>query len=260
MKKKRDKISSVAIPASAQSAKSPFFNKSQKSGTSSQRSESIEPFFISSSLVQKKTFFNSPNAIAGSDVEDVNFKKVNKHSSDNQFFNCDESNKSLIQEHYNRAIIQLSAAITRLDNALINMDKGLSVDYMTESLLKTFFKTTHKNDVEVILNNFEHLDAKMVTGIKFKCIGDEKVCYDTAGYVNRIIPTSIFVGPVHICEENYQKEEDFHKTKVIIHEAAHRFISARDKAYVGRGFGKLKGHPELAMNNADSYAWFAMMS
>ena len=217
---------------------------------SPQHNETAKPFFGPSTLIQRNSnlFPRTTENISG------------QRSTDNRFIHCDDKNKSLIQDAFNQAIIQVSAAISRLNNAIIDIDKKSPTDATTTFLLKYYFKTIKKNDLQFILSKFIALDNQMVTGLKFKCTQDPISCLDTGGYVNRIRFTPIRLGPIHICVDNFKNETFNDRIKIIIHEASHRYIKASDFGYFGIDAAKLTGHPEKAIKNADSYAMFALNS
>lgn len=234
----------------------PFFTPTG-SVARSQYPETARPFFSTSALVARSAKF-----IPGvsENREKNNLNSIGKSSTDNRFINCDDKDKALIQDAFNQAIIQVSAAITRLNDAIENLDKKLPIDAGTTYLLKYFFKTVDKNDLQFILSRFITLDNQMVTGLKFKCIQDPITCLNTGGFVDRIQFTSIRFGPIHICVDNFREQSLSNRTKIIIHEASHRYIKASDFGYFGIDAAKLTGHPEKAIKNADSYALFALKS
>jgi hypothetical protein len=134
-------------------------------------------------------------------------------------------------------------------------------------LLNWHFHTTSRGNVLKIFRNMFRIHGAMQKGLKFECnlqCGKKGRCgyaWATQWFGGR--------GDIHICFDaragycsftNLSAQE---QAALIIHEAAHRHVGIDDKAYVwerkppdARDYTKLTSGQ--AIDNADSYAWFAV--
>jgi hypothetical protein len=127
--------------------------------------------------------------------------------------------------------------------------------------LTDHFHTTDHDNLRTILGKYSALGQALDSGVAIKC---ETTCPKSSkgnveGYAYN---TQLWGGrgPLHICFD--QKGWDFSTASqtdryiLIIHEGAHRFTGVDDKAYHHEPDYK-KQSSDDAMDNADSYAWFA---
>lgn len=115
-------------------------------------------------------------------------------------------------------------------------------------LLNHHFHTTAAGDVKKIASNFQDINGAMNERVKFEC---ETKCDDgVGGYV--IKP---FGSTVHLCPLWHTLPADM-QANVIVHELAHLSAGRGDQAYIWEDkYKKLSASD--AMDNADSYAYFA---
>jgi hypothetical protein len=134
----------------------------------------------------------------------------------------------------------------------------------TRQLLLRHFHTTRRDDLRHILTGYMRIAKAIEEGIRFE---GEKQCQTSptgrvCGYANM---TQLFggFGRVHICFDPRPGHCDFtsfppdQQEAIVIHEVAHRYVGIDDKAYRHEAnYATLT--PQQALNNADSYAFFAV--
>lgn len=183
---------------------------------------------------------------------------------ENKFDDCADAQKIMIEAAFQIARRSVTRAAAVL-GTIYGRPSGMTD--RTRRLLERHFHTTGKDDVRKIFRNFFRIDQAIQNGLKFEC---ETNC-GTSGRCGYAWATQWFggYGDIHICFDNRTGACSFanlsaqEQAAAIIHEAAHRRVGIADKAYVwerspprSRDYGKLTS--KEAMNNADSYAWFAM--
>lgn len=138
---------------------------------------------------------------------------------------------------------------------------GLSAAH--RQLLMDHFHTTRHDDLREILGTYISVGQAFDSGLKFEC---ETTCPKTkteavCGYAYN---TMWFggIGPIHICFDtsgcDFATTAADHQVALVIHEAAHRHAGVDDKVYAwAPGYATLTA--KKAMDNADSYAWFAVL-
>ncbi|MEP6844388.1 MAG: DUF4157 domain-containing protein [Panacibacter sp.] len=132
-----------------------------------------------------------------------------------------------------------------------------------KKLLLDHFHTIDRGDLRDIMGKYISLEHVFDTGLEVKC---ETTCpKDAAGVVcGYAYNTQWFggFGPIHICFDktgcDFTTTPKTNKIALIIHETAHRHTGVDDKAY--------KWDPKYytqsaddAMDNADTYGWFAAL-
>lgn len=133
-----------------------------------------------------------------------------------------------------------------------------------KQLLIYHFHTTSKEDLRKILGNYISIQRAFETGLEFQC---EETCPRTkekepwCGYAYNTMWFGGF-GDIHVCFEpagcDFATMSANEQAALIIHEAAHRHAGIADKAYKGKKeYENLSS--EEALDNADSYAWFAVL-
>ena len=136
-----------------------------------------------------------------------------------------------------------------------------SVKAANKALLMKHFHTTDRDDMRSILGTYTSIGRAFDAGLELEC---EQKCPTaakdiTCGYA---INTQWFggFGPVHICFDpagcNFTKLGARDQIALVIHEAAHRHAGVDDRVYEFLpGYARLSA--KEAMDNADSYAYFA---
>jgi hypothetical protein len=137
-----------------------------------------------------------------------------------------------------------------------------SVSAVNRQLLLTHFHTTDRDDMRSLLGTYTRVSRAFDAGLKFQC---ETTCDKTAtgvvcGYAYN---TMLFGGrgPIHICFDpagcDFTTTAAINRAALVIHEAAHRHAGVDDKVYQwDPKYANLSASE--AMDNADSYAWFAV--
>jgi hypothetical protein len=136
-----------------------------------------------------------------------------------------------------------------------------SVTAANKALLMTHFHTTDRDDMRSILGTYTSIGRAFDAGLKLEC---EQTCpikgtLQTCGYA---INTQWFggFGPMHICFDpagcNFTKLGAPDQIALVIHEAAHRHTGIDDRFYRWNS-GYATQSAKEAMDNADSYAYFA---
>lgn len=130
-------------------------------------------------------------------------------------------------------------------------------------LLMDHFHTASKDDMRDILGTYISIERAFEKGLSFRC---ESTCPTTPtsqvcgyAYNHQWFGGS---GPIHICFHSagcdFSTTAAPNQTALVIHEAAHRHAGIDDKAYRWEaGYSTLS--PKQAKDNADSYAWFAVL-
>jgi hypothetical protein len=141
--------------------------------------------------------------------------------------------------------------------------KPSSLSAARQQLLMDHFHTTSRQDLRTILGTYISIGRAFEAGLKFEC---ETTCEKTTagnvcGYAYNTMWFGGF-GPIHICFDtagcDFAKTAAANKVALIIHEAAHRHAGVDDKAYQWDAKYNTMS-PKEAMDNADSYAWFAVL-
>ncbi|MBE5231759.1 MAG: DUF4157 domain-containing protein [Microcystis aeruginosa PMC 728.11] len=168
----------------------------------------------------------------------------------NTYNDCTVPQRTAIENAYNRAIGKVNASVAALAAAHASHP---IIDPHTRTLLNRHFHTNNKDDISKIHNRFLDIQRAFATGINFECETDCKP--NVGGYVYYFL--FWHVGRVHICFDLFNTSPALIQEAIIIHEVAHRFAGVDDKAYVWQGnYATLT--PKQAMDNADSYANFAI--
>ena len=184
----------------------------------------------------------------------------------NSFHNCTVPQKGTIEAAFVNALRSVNNASAILGTIYGKPEK---ITPTTRYLLNRHFHTTDRGNILRILRTLFRISKALEQGLKFECetdCGPKSRC----GYA---WATQWFggVGKIHICFNTRPELCSFSKltpqdqAAVIIHEAAHRHVGIDDKAYVWeipplgkRDYSKLTANQ--AMDNADSYAYFSVMS
>jgi hypothetical protein len=168
----------------------------------------------------------------------------------NTYNDCTPAQRTAIQNAFNRARGKVNAAVTAVQTA---DSSHPTIAAHTRTLLNTHFHTTKKDDIQTILNRFRDIQRAFTAGVNFECETD---CESgVQGYVYKFLFWHL--GRVHICFNGFTQETASEQEAIIIHEVAHRFAGVGDKAYVYESdYASLS--PKKAMDNADSYAYFAI--
>jgi len=141
--------------------------------------------------------------------------------------------------------------------------KPSSLSAAHQQLLMDHFHTTSRQDLRTILGIYISIGRAFEAGLKVEC---ETTCPKTAtavtcGYAYNTQWFGGF-GPIHICFDtagcDFATTAAPNQVALLIHEAAHRHAGVDDKVY--RWDPKYSAlSAKEAMDNADSYAWFAVL-
>jgi hypothetical protein len=139
-----------------------------------------------------------------------------------------------------------------------------AVTAANKALLTTHFHTTDRDDMRSILGTYNSIGRAFDAGLKLQC---EQACASTpttatCGYAYN---TQLFggFGPIHVCFApppgcNFTTTAAPNRIALVIHEAAHRHTGVDDRFYAWQA-GYATQSAEEAMDNADSYGWFAAL-
>ncbi|MCB9232045.1 MAG: hypothetical protein H6581_10300 [Bacteroidia bacterium] len=167
----------------------------------------------------------------------------------NSYADATPAQEAIIQKAFDKARPIMSVAINKLATAAADPKK---MDAGTKALLQRHFHTTDGDHVKEILKKMRTIKSHLDTGINFEV---ENEAGNTLGYVYKFL--FWHVGKIHIVFPLYQNSSEETQIGTIIHEVAHRFTGVADKAYVWQSEYATLSRKD-AMNNADSYASFAM--
>ncbi|MDR8390602.1 M35 family metallo-endopeptidase [Aliifodinibius sp. S!AR15-10] len=169
----------------------------------------------------------------------------------NQFEDCSTAQEQQIQNAFNDSLGHVNRATAALANAYTTHP---TLSSTVSSGLSTHFHTTDKDDIMKIYRRFRDIQTAMQRGINFECETDCEP--DVGGYVWQFLFWK--VGDVHICFNLFTSLSTHMRKAIIIHEIAHRHAGVDDKAYQWQPeYSSLSAKD--AMNNADSYAHFALL-
>ena len=138
-----------------------------------------------------------------------------------------------------------------------------SVTAANKALLMRHFHTTDRDDMRHILGIYHSIGRAFDAGLELRC---EQMCPTAPGQVTcgYAYNTQLFggFGPIHICFAtppgcSFTTTPAPNRIALVIHEAAHRHAGIDDKLYVWQQPGYTNQSAEDAMDNADSYGWFA---
>jgi hypothetical protein len=137
------------------------------------------------------------------------------------------------------------------------------VSAVNRQLLLDHFHTTDRDDMRRILGTYITVQRAFDSGLKFQC---ETTCDKSAtgvvcGYAYNTMLFGGF-GPIHICFDtagcDFATTPATNQVALVIHEASHRHAGVDDKVYRWQA-GYATQSAKEAMDNADSYAWFAAL-
>lgn len=176
-----------------------------------------------------------------------------------KFSECWAPQQTLIDGVVRAAWRKLRAAAAVVGSAY---GKPSGLKAVNRQLLMDHFHTTDHDDLLRILNTYGSLDRAFASGLKIEC---EINCPASAasmvcGYAYN---HQWFggTGPIHLCFDrsgcDFAGMPANEQIALVIHEAAHRHAGISDKAYVWQPWYPTLS-PRAAMDNADSYAWFAV--
>jgi hypothetical protein len=120
---------------------------------------------------------------------------------------------------------------------------------IVRSALQDNFHTTQPGHVLQIRDGFLSLRTELNRDLTFEC--EDEGCKSKA-YVRGAFAFIRRWGDIHVCPPWYQQDY-FNRVRTLIHERAHQYPGATDKAYNWEAsYAKLS--PDNAIDNADSYA------
>jgi LAS superfamily LD-carboxypeptidase LdcB len=183
-----------------------------------------------------------------------------KASPPHSYKDCTDSQRLLLSDVADQALVAVRHAASFIGSAYGRPDR---MKPATRQLLLRHFHTTRREDLRHILTRYMRIAKAFEEGIRFE--GEKQCISSTAGMVCGYAQmTQLFggFGSVHICFDSRPGHCDFstfplnEQKATVIHEVAHRYVGIDDKAYVHQpAYAKLT--PKQALDNADSYAFFA---
>ena len=190
--------------------------------------------------------------------EELKAGVLGKHS----FKCCSKSERTALNRSADRAIKALNRAESAVGSAYGRPDK---MSKETQELLVYHLRTTRHEHLRKILDRFIRITQAFEKGIEFTC---ERDCEGECGHA---YATQLFggFGNVHICFDTRYNHCHFTNSltsqlqdATIIHEVAHRYVGIKGDTYhPSRGYRPAE-YAKLtaaeAMDNADSYAFFAV--
>ncbi len=200
-------------------------------------------------VVQQKTFINSTSDAL-----------MRQEKPANEFDSCSGPQKTQLLSIIDDARKAVSLATSVVATSWGRPDK---IAPNRKQLLIDHFHTTNRDDLRNILSKYISLEQSFSKGLDVKC---ETTCPKTTstavcGYAYN---TQWFGGrgPIHICYDtagcNFTTAAKNNQIALIIHEAAHRHTGVDDKVYRWEAKYNTQSSDD-AMDNADSYAWFATL-
>lgn len=179
---------------------------------------------------------------------------------DNKFESCTTTQKSQLLPIIEDARKAVSLATSVIATSWGRPDK---IAPNRKQLLLDHFHTASRGDLRDILSKYISLEKTFATGFELKC---ETTCpKDKKGVVcGYAYNTQWFggKGPIHICFDSagcdFTTTAKNNQVALIIHEAAHRHTGVDDKAYRWEARYNTQSSDD-AMDNADTYAWFATL-
>ena len=162
------------------------------------------------------------------------------------------------------AVLRAARALGRAASAVGSAyGRPASVPAARQQLFMDHFHTMSRDHLRDILSTYLSIQRAFEGDLKFQC---ESTCPTTAtsqvcgyAYSHQWFGGS---GPIHLCFDtagcNFSSTGLPAQTALVIHEAAHRHAGIDDKAYLWEAaYSTLS--PKQAKDNADSYAWFAVL-
>ena len=163
------------------------------------------------------------------------------------------------------AVVQNAKRALNRAEAIVGSAYGRPSDLKAANrqLLMAHFHTTSRGHLRKILGTYISIGRAFDSGLEFEC---ETTCPTTAtGVVCGYAYNTLWfggIGPIHICFDpascNFATTAAINQVALVIHEAAHRHAGVDDKKYRWEpDYATLSAQD--AMDNADSYAWFAVL-
>lgn len=174
---------------------------------------------------------------------------------------CQPAQQALLDATVNDARTKINAALRVVAGAYGTPG---AVTAANTALLRTHFHTTDRDDMRRILGTYTSIRLAFDAGLKLQC---DQACPTTATTVTCgfAYNTQLFggFGPIHICFApppgcNFTTTPAANRIALVIHEAAHRHTGVDDRFYVWQP-GYATQSAKEAMDNADSYGWFAAL-
>ncbi|MGX9432107.1 MULTISPECIES: peptidoglycan-binding protein [Bradyrhizobium] len=181
--------------------------------------------------------------------------------SPHSFANCTSTQKQLLLDVTERCLRAVRHAASFVGSAYGRPDR---MGAATRQLLLRHFHTTKHDDLRHIVTRLMRIEKALKDGIKFR--GETDCATDGKGAVcGYALTTQLFggFGKVHICFDTRPRHCNFSalapdaQEVTLIHEVAHRYVGIKDQAYEPEPkYSTLS--PKQALDNADSYAFFAV--
>ena len=181
-----------------------------------------------------------------------------------QFKDCTPAEKKLLIDAADRAVHAVRHAAGFVGGAHGNPGR---MSAATRQLLNTHFHTVRQRDLRVILTRLQRIAMALDDGVKFsarrKC--DAGPGWAHCGYAKTSQWFGGF-GRVEICFDtrpnhcNAAMLPSDQQAALVIHEVAHRYVGIDDKAAFSRPADYARLSAGAALDNADSYAFFAVQA
>ena len=157
---------------------------------------------------------------------------------------CQPAQQALLDATVNDARTKINAALRVVAGAYGTPG---AVTAANTALLMTHFHTTDRDDMRRILGTYTSIRLAFDAGLKLQC---DQACPTTA--------TTVTCGFAYNTGCNFTTTPAANRIALVIHEAAHRHTGVDDRFYVWQpGYGTQSA--KEAMDNADSYGWFAAL-
>ncbi len=181
--------------------------------------------------------------------------------SSHSFKGCTAAEKAQLIDVAGRALLAVRHAASFVGSAYGRPDR---MSNATRQLLLEHFHTTKHDDLRFILTRLMRIAKAIEGGIRFRAV---RACTaSSAGRLCGYAHNTMWFGgrgDVNVCFDprpghcNFATQPSDVQEKILIHEIAHRYVGIDDKAYRHvAAYNTLS--PSKALDNADSYAFFAV--
>ena len=124
---------------------------------------------------------------------------------------------------------------------------------MVNNALNNNFHTTASADVTTISNNYDSLSAELMTALSIECVKAFWCGPNDLAYVRGAFPFIRRLMDINLCPKWFTCSNYHKRVSTVIHEVAHQYPGAGDKAYEWQTSYASLSSAE-AIKNADSYA------
>ncbi|MEO9871512.1 M35 family metallo-endopeptidase [Ekhidna sp.] len=167
-----------------------------------------------------------------------------------QFDNCTPIQRRKIANEIKSSLRKVIAARKALE-LIKNNPKIIPNHY--KNLLKRHFRLN--SDINIMLEKLNKIEMSFSKGLEFEC--DNSCKSNIEAYVPYYF-FGLIAGDVHICFYYFHTISSFQRRRIIIHEIAHKYAGIDDHAYKWETSKYAGLKADKTIDNADSYAYFAM--